>query len=97
MEERELAISSLALYLLNMRQLIVQAPQTFRSFFLDSLAKYANRTFISAPASTSTSSQRERFTFNQVLDRAELLAAWFQERGLGVGSRVAIGGGNCIE
>lgn len=56
------------------------------------MVKYADRTFISSPSSSGTS--RESVTFKQVHERAERLAGWMKEQGLGMGSRVAIGGSN---
>ncbi|WWD20097.1 hypothetical protein CI109_104571 [Kwoniella shandongensis] len=85
-------------------------PPTFRSFFLSSLQSYSDRTFLSSPlpvpksfrtrqshASTSkdTLDPRENVTFGEVLQMALRLAAWMRARGLGVGSKVVIGGRNC--
>ena len=53
---------------------------------------------INAPSSQrSTGDARQSYTFGQVLERAEILAEWIRDRDMGLGSRVAIGGGNCIE
>jgi hypothetical protein len=37
---------------------------------------------------------REHVTFRQTIEKALKTAAWMQSIGLGVGSKVAIGGGN---
>nr|XP_018260501.1 long-chain fatty acid CoA ligase [Kwoniella dejecticola CBS 10117]OBR82659.1 long-chain fatty acid CoA ligase [Kwoniella dejecticola CBS 10117] len=52
------------------------------------------------PSSSSSSSTpdfdpRENVTFGQVLEKSLRLAAWMRKRGLGVGSRIMIGGRNC--
>jgi len=52
--------------------------------------KYAKRTFISSPKGNG----RERLTFAQIYEQSIVLAAWMQARGLGLGSRIAIGGKN---
>lgn len=70
----------------------VQAPKTFRDFFLTSLAKYAGRPFISAPLGSG----RETVTFKEVHERAERLAGWMLDQSLGQGSRIAIGGSNSV-
>ncbi|KAK1923795.1 hypothetical protein DB88DRAFT_492483 [Papiliotrema laurentii] len=70
-----------------------RCPATFPSFFLDSLAKYSSRTFLSSP--TDGGRDRERVTFAEVLEKSLTLAAWMRTRGLGKGSRIGIGGMNC--
>ncbi|WVR08281.1 hypothetical protein IAU60_005328 [Kwoniella sp. DSM 27419] len=85
-------------------------PPTFRSFLLDSLVRYADRPFLSSPlpitgtskrsssiveTAASSSDPRENVTFAQVLEKSLRLAAWMKGRGLGIGSRVMIGGINC--
>ena len=37
---------------------------------------------------------REHVTFSETLEKALKIAAWMRSKGLGVGSKVAIGGGN---
>jgi len=37
---------------------------------------------------------REHVTFRETLEKAFKIAAWMRSKGLGVGSKVAIGGGN---
>ncbi|KAK8849472.1 hypothetical protein IAR55_004805 [Kwoniella newhampshirensis] len=85
-------------------------PPTFRSFFLSNLQSYSDRPFLSSPlpvarpyrsgqfnASSSASTQdfRETVTFGEVLQMSLRLAAWMRTRGIGVGSKVVIGGRNC--
>ena len=68
-----------------------QCPRTFRQYFLDSCAKYSDRTFLSSPVEPSG---RRQYTFKEVLEQAEELSGWMRKRRLGMGSRIAIGGGN---
>ncbi|WWC73466.1 uncharacterized protein I206_107436 [Kwoniella pini CBS 10737] len=85
-------------------------PSTFRQFLLHTLHTHADRQFVSSPlplprtirysSETSSSSSlaedpRENVTFGQVLERSLRLATWMRKRGLGVGSRIMIGGRNC--
>ena len=70
-----------------------QCPRTFRQYFLDSCTKYSDRTFLSSPMEPSG---RSAYTFKQVMERAEKLGSWMRRRGLGMGSRIAIGGGNSV-
>ncbi|ORX37971.1 hypothetical protein BD324DRAFT_650512 [Kockovaella imperatae] len=66
-------------------------PPTFRSYFLESCTKYTSRTFLSSPVEPSG---RQEWTFGQVVEESLKLAGWMKSRGLGIGSRIAIGGGN---
>ncbi|WVQ66525.1 uncharacterized protein L199_004706 [Kwoniella botswanensis] len=86
-------------------------PPTFRQFLLHTLHTYSDRQFLSSPlpvpkrrhrshedtssSSTQAADPRENVTFSQVLERSLRLAAWMRKRGLGVGSKVMIGGRNC--
>ncbi|WRT69457.1 uncharacterized protein IL334_006443 [Kwoniella shivajii] len=83
-------------------------PPTFRQFLLHTLHTYSSRQFLSSPLpipkSTSQASlstelnqldPRENVTFGQVLEKSLRLASWMRKRGLGVGSRIMIGGRNC--
>jgi hypothetical protein len=87
-----------------------QLPHTFRVFLLECLKTYSDRAFISAPlieapitnnAASSCALQedgpREEVTYGEVLRKSLVLAAWLRSEGVGMGSRVAIGGANCIE
>lgn len=78
--------------------LTTQLPKTFRAFFLESLEVYGDRTFVSSPLPLSAGPDaREHVTFRQVLEKSLRVAAWMRSKGLGMGSKVAIGGGNCTE
>nr|XP_019043272.1 long-chain fatty acid CoA ligase [Kwoniella bestiolae CBS 10118]OCF22202.1 long-chain fatty acid CoA ligase [Kwoniella bestiolae CBS 10118] len=85
-------------------------PPTFRQFLLHTLHTYSDRQFLSSPlpaprrrhpssqggsSSAQTDDSRENVTFGQVLEKSLRLAAWMRKRGLGVGSKVMIGGRNC--
>ncbi|ORY34955.1 putative long-chain-fatty-acid--CoA ligase [Naematelia encephala] len=74
-------------------------PPSFRSFILPSFEAYSDRVFLSSAVwrtgQESRAAPREHVTFGEVLRRAAELAAWMRIQGLGVGSRIAIGGRNC--
>lgn len=56
---------------------------------------YPDRIFISSPLPLSQGQDsREHVTFQETLDQALRTAAWMRIQGLGVGSKVAVGGGN---
>jgi hypothetical protein len=72
-----------------------QLPKTFREFILTSFEVYPDRTFMSSPLPLSQGvDAREHVTFRDTLEKAIRVAAWMRSKGLGVGSKVAIGGGN---
>lgn len=59
--------------------------------------KSAAREFLSSPAADGEENDREHITYGDTYKRAVVLAAWLREQGVGVGTRVAIGGLNSIE
>ncbi|WVQ79445.1 hypothetical protein IAT38_001543 [Cryptococcus sp. DSM 104549] len=77
-------------------------PPTFRAFLLELLQKWGERTFLSSPLPIPGApaayrwdvDPREHVTYNEVLERSIRLAAWMRARGLGVGSKIVIDGGN---
>jgi len=72
-----------------------QLPKTFREFILTSFEVYPDRIFMSSPLPLSQGvDAREHVTFRDTLERAIKIAAWMRGKGLGIGSKVAIGGGN---
>jgi hypothetical protein len=72
-----------------------QLPKTFREFILASFEVYPERTFMSSPLPLSQGlDAREHVTFRDTLEKAIRVAAWMRSKGLGIGSKVAIGGGN---
>jgi len=72
-----------------------QLPKTFREFILTSFEVYPDRVFMSSPLPLSQGvDAREHVTFRDTLERAIRIAAWMRSKGLGIGSKVAIGGGN---
>ena len=72
-----------------------QLPKTFRDFILTSFEVYPDRVFMSSPLPLSQGvDAREHVTFRDTLERAIKIAAWMRGKGLGIGSKVAIGGGN---
>ena len=72
-----------------------QLPKTFREFILTSFEVYPDRIFMSSPLPLSQGvDAREHVTFRDTLERAIRIAAWMRSKGLGIGSKVAIGGGN---
>jgi long-subunit acyl-CoA synthetase (AMP-forming) len=76
----------------------VKLPRTFRDFILEAFEMYPDRTFISSPLPLSQGlDSREHVTFRQTLEQVLRTAAWMRSQGLGVGSKVAIGGGNSTE
>ena len=73
----------------------VKLPKTLRGFILTSFEVYPDRTFMSSPLPLSQGvDSREHVTFRETLEKAFKIAAWMRSKGLGVGSKVAIGGGN---
>jgi hypothetical protein len=72
-----------------------QLPRTFREFILTSFEVYPDRIFMSSPLPLSHGvDAREHVTFRDTLEKAIRVAAWMRSKGLGIGSKVAIGGGN---
>jgi hypothetical protein len=72
-----------------------QLPKTFRDFILTSFEVYPDRIFMSSPLPLSQGVHaREHVTFRDTLEKAIRVAAWMRSKGLGIGSKVAIGGGN---
>jgi hypothetical protein len=72
-----------------------QLPKTFREFILTSFEVYPDRIFMSSPLPLSQGvDAREHVTFRDTLEKAIRVAAWMRSKGLGIGSKVAIGGGN---
>lgn len=73
-----------------------QAEPNFRVFMLDKFAQWRDRTMISAPVPEPADFYaREVLTYGQVFDHAVQLAGWLREQGVGLGTRVGIGGLNC--
>ncbi|WWC93048.1 uncharacterized protein L201_008012 [Kwoniella dendrophila CBS 6074] len=86
-------------------------PPTFRQFLLHTLHNYSERQFLSSPLpipkparvsardkakiSVEVEDPRENVTFGQVLEMSLRLATWMRKIGLGIGSKVMIGGRNC--
>ncbi|WVQ79443.1 hypothetical protein IAT38_001541 [Cryptococcus sp. DSM 104549] len=77
-------------------------PPHYHRWLIDQMLYWDDRLFLSAPvpvpggaaAYSPDIDPREHLTFREALTRALRLAAWMRSRGLGVGSRVVIGGGN---
>lgn len=73
----------------------VQLPRTFREFILTSFEVYPDRIFMSSPLPLSQGvDAREHVTFRETSEKAIRTAAWMKSQSLGIGSKVAIGGGN---
>lgn len=73
------------------------APATFRDFFEDRLRRWAGagRVMLNAPrAGGAGEADREVLTYGEVWERSVRLAGWLRDRGVGAGTRVAIGGRN---
>jgi hypothetical protein len=74
----------------------LQLPKTFRDFIFEGFQTYPDRIFMSSPLPLSQGiDAREHVTFSDTLEQTIRTAAWLRSKGLGVGSKVAIGGGNC--
>ncbi len=70
----------------------------FRSYLLDSLAKFSEKVLVNAPAAEPAPvSERVDWTFGQVRKLALALAAWMSARGVKQGSLVGIVGWNTAE
>lgn len=70
-------------------------PPTFRTFLADRLATWGPREMISSPLpEPSAAGAREHLTYTEVYIRSVELAAWLREQGVGLNTRVAIGGLN---
>ncbi|WOO76932.1 3-[(3aS,4S,7aS)-7a-methyl-1,5-dioxo-octahydro-1H-inden-4-yl]propanoyl:CoA ligase [Vanrija pseudolonga] len=76
----------------------LHAPPHWRAFLDIKLEEYADKEFISSPlAPPAPQTARETVTYGEVHRRAVRLAAWLKGQGVGLGTRVAVGGSNSIE
>lgn len=79
-------------------KLTQQLPATFRSLLVDGTRKYADQVVVSSPVPMPAEFYaREELTFQQVYDRALVLAGILREHGVGFGDKVALGGNNSAE